>query len=90
MQLSRARFLSSALTTFPCGVKIDSVACLFPRHDGASSSFASDVISIRHKAAAELFGELSKADFIAFFDKDLFALVGARRYTLTCQRAGLL
>jgi hypothetical protein len=42
-------------------------------------SFASDVISIRDKAAAELFGKLSKADFITFFDKDFAALVGARR-----------
>ena len=61
------------------GAKIDSVACLFPRHDGASDGFASDVISICDKAAAELFGKLSKADFIALLDKDLFALVGARR-----------
>ena len=62
-----------------CGLKIDGVTRLFPRRDGASRSFASDVISICDKAAAELFGKLSKADFIAFFDKDLFALVGARR-----------
>jgi hypothetical protein len=62
-----------------CGLKIDSVTRLFPRPDVASSSFASDVISVRDKAAAELFGKLSKADFVAFFDKDLFALVSARR-----------
>jgi hypothetical protein len=62
-----------------CGLKIDGITRLFPRHDGASRSFASDVISICHKAAAELFGKLSKADFIAFFDKDFAALVSARR-----------
>jgi hypothetical protein len=60
-------------------LKIDSVTRFFPRPDGASISLASDVISIGYKAAAELFGKLSKADFIAFFDKDLFALVGASR-----------
>jgi hypothetical protein len=38
-------------------------------------SFASDVISIRDKAATELFGKLSKADFIGFFNKDFAALV---------------
>ena len=62
-----------------CGLKIDGITRLFPRLDGASGSFASDVISIRDKAAAELFGKLSKADFITFFDKDFAALVSARR-----------
>ena len=60
-------------------MKIDGITHLSPRLDGASSGFASDLVSIGDKAAAELFGKLSKADFIAFFDKDLFALVGARR-----------
>jgi hypothetical protein len=62
-----------------CGLKIDDVTCLFPRRDGASRSFASDVISICDKAAAELFGKLSEADFIAFLDKDFAALISARR-----------
>jgi hypothetical protein len=62
-----------------CGLKIDDVTRLFPRRDGASGSFASDVISIGDKAAAEFFGKLSEADFIAFFDEDFAALVNARR-----------
>ena len=62
-----------------CGLKIDSIARLFPLLDGALGSFASDVISTRDKAAAELFGKLSKADFIGFFDKDFAALVLVRR-----------
>jgi hypothetical protein len=61
------------------GVKIDGIAGLFPRLDGASVCFASDFISLRDKAGAELFGKLSKADFIASFDKDFAALVSARR-----------
>jgi hypothetical protein len=73
-----------------CGLKIDGVTRLFPRHDGASDRFASDVISICDKAAAELFGKLSKADFIAFFDKDFAALVSARRPGWQCQGGGLL
>jgi len=60
-------------------LKIDGITRLFPRFDGASGSFASDVISIRDKAAGELFGKLSKADFITFFDKDFVALVSVRR-----------
>jgi hypothetical protein len=62
-----------------CSLKIDGITRLFPRLDGASGSFASDVISIRDKAAAELFGKLSKAYFVTFFDKDFAALVSARR-----------
>ena len=58
-----------------CGLKIDGIARLFPRLDGALGSFASNLISIRNKAASELFGELSKADFIGFFDKNFAALV---------------
>jgi hypothetical protein len=61
------------------GLKIDGITRLFPRLDGASFSFASDVIPIRDKAAAVLFGKWSKADFITFFDKDFAALVSARR-----------
>jgi hypothetical protein len=60
-------------------LKIDGITRLFPRFDGASGSFASDVISIRDKAAGELFGKLSKADFITFFDKDFVARVSVRR-----------
>jgi hypothetical protein len=37
------------------GLKIDGVTRLFSRRDGASRSFASDVISISDKSAAELF-----------------------------------
>jgi hypothetical protein len=62
-----------------CGLKIDGVASLFPRRDGASLSFTSDVISICDKTATELFGKLSEADFIAFFYKDFAALVSACR-----------
>lgn len=62
-----------------CGLKIDGIARLLPRLDSASSSLAFDFISIRNKAAAKLFGKLSKADFIAFFDEDFVALVSARR-----------
>jgi hypothetical protein len=62
-----------------CGLKIDGVTGLFPRRDGAPLCFASDVISIHDKTATELFGKLSKADFIALFYKDLFALIGVRR-----------
>ena len=62
-----------------CGLKIDDIARLLPRPDGASGSFASDVVSIRDKAAAKLFGKLSKADFVAFFDEYLVTLVSARR-----------
>jgi hypothetical protein len=62
-----------------CGVKFDGVPRLFPGLDGTSRSFTSEVISICDKAAAEFFGKLSEGDFIAFFDKDLFALVGTRR-----------
>jgi hypothetical protein len=58
-----------------CGLKIEGIARFFPRLDGALGSFASDVISIGDKAATELFGKLSKADFIGFFDKDFAALV---------------
>jgi hypothetical protein len=54
-----------------CGLNIDRVAILFPRRDGASLSFTSDVISICNKAATELFGKWSEADFIAFFTKTL-------------------
>ena len=62
-----------------CGSKIDDITRLFPRLDSASSSFAFDFISVRNKTAAKLFGKLSKADFIAFFDEDFVALVSARR-----------
>src|ERR1700719_3968189 len=62
-----------------CGLNIDRVAILFPRRDGASLSFTSDVISICNKAATELFGKWSEANFIAFFYKDFAALVNARR-----------
>jgi len=61
------------------GPKIYGVTRLFPRRDGASGSFASDLISIGNKAVAVLFGKLSEGDFIAFFDKDFAALVSARR-----------
>ena len=60
-------------------MKIDGITRLFPRYDSASRSFASDVVSICDKTAAELFGKLSKADFIALLDKDFAALVSARR-----------
>src|SRR6476660_2330503 len=36
-----------------CRLKIDSIARLFPRLDGALGSFASDLISTRDKAATE-------------------------------------
>ena len=62
-----------------CGLKIDGVASLFPRRDGAVLGFASDVISVGDKAATELFGKWSEADLIAFFYKDFAALVGDRR-----------
>ena len=58
-----------------CGLKIEGIARLLARLDGALGSFTSDVISIRDKATTELFGKLSKADFIGFFDKDFAALV---------------
>ena len=75
-----------------CGLKIDGITRLFPRLDGASGSFASDVISIRDKAAAELFGKLSKADFIGFLDKNFAALVlvcrpGAGQIESVCLRS---
>jgi hypothetical protein len=54
-----------------CGLKIDGVTSLFPRRDGASLSFASDVISVCDEAATKLLGKLSEADFIAFFTKIL-------------------
>jgi hypothetical protein len=60
-------------------MKIDGITRLFPRLNGASSGFASDLVSIGDKAAAVLFGKLSKIDLIAFFDEDFIALVGARR-----------
>jgi hypothetical protein len=60
-------------------MKIEGIAHLFPRPNGASIGFASDLVSIGDKAAAELFGILSKTDLIAFFDEDLIALVSARR-----------
>jgi hypothetical protein len=62
-----------------CGPKIYGVTRLFPRRDGASGSFASDLISIGDKAVAKLFGRWSEGDFITFFDKDFAALVSARR-----------
>jgi hypothetical protein len=62
-----------------CGLKIDGVTSLFPRRDGASLGFTSDVISMCDKAATKLFGKLSEADFIAVFYKDFAALVSARR-----------
>jgi hypothetical protein len=62
-----------------CGLKIHEIARLLARPDRASGSFAPDFISIHDKAAAKLFGKLSKADFIAFFDEYFIALVGARR-----------
>jgi hypothetical protein len=62
-----------------CGVKIDGITRLLPWLDGASGSFAFDFISVSDEAAAKLFGRLSKADFIAFFDKDFVALVSTRR-----------
>jgi len=52
-----------------CGLNIDRVAILFPRRDGASLSFTSDVISICNKAATELFGKWSEANFIAFLQR---------------------
>ena len=60
-------------------MKIDGVTHLSPRLDSTSSGFASDLVSIGDKAAAELFGILSKTDLIAFFYEDLIALVSARR-----------
>ena len=60
-------------------MKIDGITHLSPRLDGASTGFASDLVSIGDKAAAELFGKLSKIDLIAFFDEDSIALFGARR-----------
>jgi hypothetical protein len=62
-----------------CGLKIDGITDLFSRLDDAPGRFALDFISIRDKAAAKFFGKLSKADFIALFDKYLVALVSARR-----------
>ena len=62
-----------------CGLKIDGVASLFPRRDGAVLGFTSDVISVCDKAATELLGKWSEADFIAFFYKDFAALVSDRR-----------
>jgi hypothetical protein len=52
-------------------MKIDGITHLSPRLDGASSGFASDLVSIGDKAAAELFGKLSKIDLIAFLTKTL-------------------
>jgi hypothetical protein len=43
-------------------LKLDSITRLLPRPDVASAGFASDLVSIRDKAAAELFGKLSKTD----------------------------
>jgi hypothetical protein len=60
-------------------MNIDGVTHLFPRLYGASRGFASDLVSIGDKAAAELFGKLSEIDLIAFFDEDFIALVSARR-----------
>jgi hypothetical protein len=60
-------------------MNIDGVTHLVPRLDGASSGFASDLVSIGDKTAAKLFGKLRKIDLIAFFDKDFIALVSARR-----------
>jgi len=73
--------ISARRHDFRCayGLKIDGIARFFPRLDGALDRFASEVISIRDKAATEFFGKLSKADFIGFFDKDVAALVLARR-----------
>jgi hypothetical protein len=61
------------------GLKIDEIAGLLPRPDRASGSFAFDLISVRDKAAAKLFGKLRKVDFVAFFDEYFIALVGAGR-----------
>src|SRR5712671_6950054 len=58
-----------------CGLKIDGIARLLPRLDLALDSSASDVISLCDKAATEVFGELSKADFIGFLDENVAALV---------------
>ena len=60
-------------------MKIDAITHLFPRLDGASTGFASDLVSIGDKAAAVLFRKWSKIDLIAFFDEDFVALLGARR-----------
>jgi hypothetical protein len=60
-------------------MEIDGITHLSPRLDGASSGFASDLVSIGDKAPAELFGKLSKIDLIAVFDEDFIALVSARR-----------
>jgi hypothetical protein len=60
-------------------MKIDGITRLFPRLDGASGDFASDLVSNRDKAATELFGKLSKIDLIALFDEDFAALVSTRR-----------
>ena len=60
-------------------MKIDGITHLSPRLDGAPSGFASDLVSFGDKAAAELFGKLSKIDLIAVFDEDFIALVNARR-----------
>ena len=60
-------------------MKIDGITHLFPRPDGASSGFASDLVSIGDKAAAVLFRKWSKIDLIAFFDEDFIALLSARR-----------
>jgi hypothetical protein len=61
------------------GLKIYGITRLLPRFDGASGGFASDLVSIRDKATAELFGKLSKTDLIALFNEDFAALVSARR-----------
>ena len=60
-------------------MKIDGITRLFPRLDGASGGFASDLVSSCDKATTELLGKLSKIDLIALFDEDFTALVGARR-----------
>jgi hypothetical protein len=62
-----------------CGLKIDGVAGLFPRRNSAALGFASDVISVCDKAATELFGKWSEADFIAFLYEHFAALVSDRR-----------
>src|SRR5262249_31809772 len=61
------------------GLKLDSITRLLSRPDVASAGFVSDLVSIRDKAAAELFGILSKTDLIALFDEDFAALVSACR-----------
>jgi hypothetical protein len=60
-------------------LKLDSITRLLPRPDVASAGFASDLVSIRDKAAAELFGKLSKTDLITLLNEDFAAPVSACR-----------